>query len=125
VTKKLLALSLALAPVLAPGCGSGKEQGLAAEGRRIASSRGCVSCHTTDGSKGPGPTWRGLYGSTVILDDGKQLTANEAYLRESMLQPSAKTVKGFEKGLMETTIRPNSLSDKEVKALIEYIKTLK
>jgi cytochrome c oxidase subunit II len=125
VIRKLSIAILALVSLLAAGCGSKKEQGLAAEGRQIAKARGCASCHTTDGSNGTGPTWKGLYGSTVLLDDDRTVTANEAYLRESMLQPTAKTVKGFQKGLMETTIRPNSLSEKEVKALIAYIKTLR
>jgi cytochrome c oxidase subunit 2 len=125
VTRRLFALSFALASLFAAGCQDKKLQGPAAEGKRIATSRGCVSCHTTDGSKSTGPTWKGLYGATVILEDDKKVTANDAYLRESMLQPSAKTVKGFQKGLMETTIKPNSLSDKEVRALIEYIKTFR
>ena len=125
MTRKFFALSIALALVFSAGCQDKKLQGPAAEGKRIATSRGCVSCHTTDGSKSTGPTWKALYGSTVILEDDEKVTANDAYLRESMLQPSAKTVKGFQKGLMETTIRPNSLSDKDVRALIEYIKTLR
>ena len=53
------------------------------------------------------------------------MVADEDYLRESMLQPSAKTVKGFQPGLMETVIKPNSLSDDEVDALVAYIKELK
>ena len=125
MTRRFSALSIAVALVFSAGCQEKKLQGPAAQGKRIATSRGCVSCHTTDGSKSTGPTWKALYGSTVILDDDEKVTANDAYLRESMLQPSAKTVKGFQKGLMETTIRPNSLSDEDVRALIEYIKTLR
>lgn len=51
--------------------------------------------------------------------------ADEAYLRESMLQPSAKTVKGFREGLMETVIEPNSLTDDQVRALIAFIESLR
>jgi hypothetical protein len=94
-------------------------------GHQIANARACLSCHTTDGSTSTAPTWKGLYGSKVELDDGTKVIADEPYLRESMLQPSAKTVKGFEKGLMETVIRPNSLQPREIRALIDYIKSLR
>ena len=116
---------LVAACVLLAACGGESRGNPEPEGRQIANARGCLSCHTTDGSKSTAPTWKGLYGSKVELDDGTIVVADETYLRESMLQPSAKTVKGFEKGLMETVIRSNSLQPKEVRALIAYIKTLK
>lgn len=112
----------AVIAVLLVGCGGDPQEH---PGKLIADSRGCFSCHSTDGSSNVGPTWRRLYGSKVELDDGTAVVAGDAYLSESMLQPSAKTVKGFEKGAMETVISPNSLSRDEVKKLIAYIKTLK
>jgi len=50
---------------------------------------GCAGCHTTDGKRSEGPTWKGLYGSTVTLADGRQVVADEDYLRRSILQPQA------------------------------------
>ncbi len=71
-----------------------------------------------------GPTWKGLYRTQVELEDGSMITADEAYLRESILDPSAKTVKGFPAGLMETVIKPGALSEEEVDGLVAYIKSL-
>lgn len=97
----------------------------AARGEQIATSNGCASCHSVDGSDGVAPTWKGLYMSRVELGSGETVIANEEYLRHSMLQPSAQTVKGYKEGLMETVIKPNSLSEEEVVALIAYIRSLR
>lgn len=111
--------------LLMTACGGPRLTTASDQGRTLASEYGCVNCHSTDGSKSVGPTWKGLSGSEVTLDDGTVVIADDAYLRESMLEPSAKTVKDFKPGLMETVIRPNSLTDEEVRALIAYIKSLK
>ena len=97
----------------------------AASGEGLYAEKSCVSCHTVDGSASVGPTWKGLYLSEVKLADGSTVTADDAYLRESILNPSAKTVEGYTPGLMETVIKPDSLSESEVDALVEYIKSLK
>jgi cytochrome c oxidase subunit 2 len=112
-------------------CGGGGPAGgprtdpLASKGAGLYKTKACASCHTVDGSTLVGPTWKGLYESEVQLSDGSKVIADEAYLRESMLKPSAKTVKDFQPGLMETVIKPDSLSVDEVDALVAYIKTLK
>lgn len=106
-------------------CSSGSQDDLALRGHELAREYGCISCHTSSGSKSVGPTWKALYGSEVELDDGSVIIADEQYLRESILQPSAKTVKRFEKGLMETVIKPNSIPEDELRALIAYIKSLR
>lgn len=119
--------SLALAALVGlAGCG-GNNSGRSSidTGRKVAAENGCTSCHSTDGSSLVGPTWKGLFGSRVELSDGTMAVADEAYLRESMLQPSAKTVKGFREGLMETVIEPNSLTDDQVRALIAFIESLR
>lgn len=126
----LLRTALVLATVglvssILAACSSNSNEALVHEGHELAREYGCISCHTSDGSKSVGPTWKGLYGSKVELDDGSVVVADEPYLRESILQPSAKTVKGFEKGLMETVIKPNSVSEKDVAALIAYIESLR
>lgn len=96
----------------------------AAEGRAVAQDKGCFSCHSVDGSQSVAPTWRGLYLSKVELTTGETVVADVPYLRESILEPSAKTVKDYPEGLMETVIKPNSLTEEEVLALIAYIQSL-
>lgn len=78
-----------------------------------------------NGEKRVAPTWKGLYMSKVELSTGETVIADEEYLRRSMLEPTSQTVKGFQEGLMETVIKPNSLTDAEVRALIAYIRSLK
>ncbi len=56
---------------------------------------GCVSCHSTDGTPGVGPTWLGIYGRQEALDDGTTVTVDDAYIRESIYDPNAKLVAGF------------------------------
>ena len=111
------------------GCGDGGEGGpttavLAERGRTLYQQRGCVGCHTVDGTPRVGPSWKGLYGREVELVDGSRVRADEEYLKESILEPSAKTVAGFQPGLMETVIKPNSFTEEEVAALVAYIKGL-
>jgi cytochrome c oxidase subunit 2 len=56
---------------------------------------GCVSCHSTDGSAGVGPTWLGIYGRQETLDDGSTVNVDDPYIRESIYDPQAKLVQGF------------------------------
>ncbi|HWA87891.1 MAG TPA: DUF6797 domain-containing protein [Opitutus sp.] len=94
----------------------------AAEGRRLYEFNGCMACHSVDGSKTFGPTWKSLAGSMVELADGTRVRADHAYLKESIMTPNAKIVKGFEVGM------PNYagiLTDSQVESLILYIKSLK
>ncbi len=83
----------------------------------------CHACHSVDGSKGIAPTWKGLFGSQVDLADGTSVTADEAYIRESIENPSAKIVKGFP-NIMPSTYK-NTLTDQQISDLIAYIETLK
>jgi len=94
-----------------------------ARGQKLAQTYGCVACHSADGSQLPGPTWKGVFGHEVTLTDGSTVTADEAYLRESILNPGAKIVKGFP-NIMPATFG-QQLSDEQVTDLIEYIKSLK
>jgi len=84
---------------------------------------GCKACHTIDGTAGVGPTWKGLYGSQVKLDDGSTVTADDTYIIESIRNPGAKIVSGFQ-NLMPSGIGA-SLTDAQIKDLIEFIKSLK
>ena len=118
------AVAIMLLMLVATACGEAPETP-EERGRAVAETQGCFSCHSTGTSSTVAPSWRGLYLSEVELEDGTRLSADESYLRESMLDPTAKTVKGYPKGLMETVIKPGSLTQEEVEALVAYIKSLK
>lgn len=95
-----------------------------ARGKKWATQFGCASCHSVDGTKIVGPTWKGLYGHEVTLADGATATADDAYLRESIVDPNARVVQGFAPNLMPQTFK-DQLQDQQISDLIEYIKTLK
>ncbi|MCC6673916.1 MAG: c-type cytochrome [Thermomicrobiales bacterium] len=82
----------------------------------------CLACHTIDGSQAVGPTWKGLYGSKVELEDGSTVVADAAYLIESIKDPNAKVVKGFPAGAMPPY--GSILSDENIADLVAYIETL-
>jgi cytochrome c oxidase subunit II len=89
----------------------------------ILEEKGCLGCHSTDGSTGAGPTFRGLYGSTVTVLTNRaerRVTADEAYLRHSVLEPKADLVSGF------TDIMPTvPMSARELDAAVDALKALK
>lgn len=94
----------------------------AGRGERLFNEAGCRACHSLDGSKGVGPTWKGLWGSQVPLADGATALADEAYITESIREPSAKTHQGFSPNAMPSFAY---LNDGQIADLIEFIKTLK
>jgi cytochrome c oxidase subunit 2 len=123
---KALAPLATLALLILASCGSGtKSAPPSARGKELYTEKSCNGCHSVNGSASVGPTWKALYGSQVKLSDGSTVPADDAYLWESIQQPSAKTVEGYTPGLMETVIKPGSLSEQEVDALVAYIKSLK
>jgi cytochrome c oxidase subunit II len=89
----------------------------AAQGRQLFQQFGCIACHET----GIGPDLHGVFGQPVTLSDGSTVTADENYVRESMLQPSAKIVLGFQPIMPSFAGR---LSDDQIMQIIEYIKSL-
>lgn len=92
-------------------------------GTKVASSAGCTACHSIDGSKLVGPSWKGLFGKTETMADGSTITADDAYLHESIVNPGAKLVQGYA-DLMPKNFG-DSLTAQEITGIIEYIKTLK
>lgn len=86
---------------------------------------GCTGCHTIDGSPLVGPTYKGLYGSTVTVTTNggeRVVTADDAYIKLCILDPAVNVVKGF------PAIMPSfkgKLSDQDIKDIVAYIKTLK
>ena len=88
-------------------------------GRQVADRHGCLECHTTDGTKLTGPTWKGLFGKSEEIEGGDTVTVDAAYLEESIKAPAAKVVRGFP-DIMPTIL----LSQDEIEAIIAYIQTL-
>ncbi len=91
-------------------------------GKMTYEQAGCVSCHSIDGSKGQGPTWKGIYGQSHQFVDGTSAVVDENYIRQSIENPQGKIVKGFE-GIMPTY--QGLLREKQINGVIAYIKSLK
>ena len=106
-------------PVIAEGASPG------AVGEAIMKAQGCFACHTTDGSKLIGPSYLNLLGSQqVVIRDGKEITitADAAYIKESILEPGADITKGYPPSLMQSY--RNTVSDDDINKIVEYLKTL-
>ena len=95
-----------------------------ARGKKWASEAGCLSCHSVNGAKGVGPTWKGLAGSQVVLTDGSTVAADDAYLQNSIINPPAQVVKGFAGNVMPPTYA-KSLTSEKITDILEFIKSLK
>jgi cytochrome c oxidase subunit 2 len=93
---------------------------LSSAGEKIFAELGCATCHRSD-TQGRGPNLVGVFGKPVQLEDGRIVTADENYVRESILDPGAKVVKGF-KPVMPTF--QGLISEEQLNALIAYVKSL-
>ncbi len=93
-------------------------------GQELVARKGCVGCHSTDGTEKTGPTFKGLYGKEVEVEEGgekKTVTADEFYLRNSITDPQAQVVKGY------PPIMPAypDLTEEELQAIVDYLQALK
>ncbi|RAP35811.1 cytochrome c oxidase subunit II [Candidatus Marinamargulisbacteria bacterium SCGC AAA071-K20] len=91
-------------------------------GKKLYTAKACNTCHSIDGSVKVGPSWKAIYNSDRQMADGSSVKADDNYIRESVVNPQAKVVKGF------APVMPayaGLLSDREIDAIIEYIKSLK
>jgi cytochrome c oxidase subunit II len=105
-------------------------------GEMLYTKMGCAQCHTIDGTNGTGPTWKGLFKRDHEFDKsnepGYTLTKDDddakwvAYLRESILHPEAKIVKGFPNSMppQESSMSGSPYKEKKLAAVVEYIKSL-
>ncbi len=91
------------------------------QGRALFEQYGCVTCHVLD-SQGRCPSLRNVYGNPVQLEDGRTVLADEAYIRESILNPNAKIVKGYKRDVMPVFM--GQISEDGLLQLIVYIKSL-
>ena len=111
-----MAMAKAAQPAAAASPGSGN---LAEQGRALAQSKGCIACHSVDGSPGVGPSWKGLFGSTQTFADGSSATVDDAFLRKEIEDPQARVVKGFGPVMPKLPV-----TEAEVAAMSAYIHSL-
>lgn len=119
MTSKILVQTQAEYDAYIDSIGTPKDPAVA--GEKIYKQK-CAACHSIDGAKGVGPTWKGLFGKMEPMTDGSQVKADESYLRESMLDPNAKVVAGYPPAM--PTFK-GTLSDAQIDWVIAYMKTLK
>ncbi|MCA9583012.1 MAG: c-type cytochrome [Myxococcales bacterium] len=107
-----------------PEC-QGEDNPVACWGSKIFASKACGACHSVDGSAGQGPTFKGVWGRTEALADGTSVKIEgidgENYMRESILNPSAKVVSGYNPVMPAFA---GILGDAEIDALIAYMKSM-
>ncbi len=97
------------------------------EGQRLYQFIGCMGCHSVDGSVAGrlGPSWKGLFGSTRELSDDTKVVADEAFIRESIIDPSKKKAKAYLKLETGMPIYAGILNEGQISSIILYMKTLK
>ncbi len=100
---------------------SGGEMGsFAATGQKVFQQLGCATCHRFD-TQGRGPNLVGVYGRPVLLSDGSTIVADDAYIRESIINPGAKIVAGFQ------PIMPSFqgiVTEEQLLSLVAYVKSI-
>lgn len=109
--------------IIGDASGGSGEVSLADKGKQAYSKYACIGCHSLDGKAMTGPTWKGLWGSTRSFNDGGSATVDENYIKESIWEPNKHIVKGYEPNKMPTF--KGMISEEELSAIIEFIKTRK
>jgi len=101
--------------------GNTNQQSPAVAGQQLYQTLGCVSCHGATGEGGRGPALGGVFGSQVFLNNGQTVKADEAYIRESIVNPQAKLVNGF--GPIMPTFQ-GQISEEQLVQVLAFIKSL-
>jgi cytochrome c oxidase subunit 2 len=94
-------------------------------GLTLIKQNACISCHSQDGTRIVGPSFKGLFGKKeTVITNGveRQVTVDEDYIRRSVYDPNADIVKGYNPNLMPS--QKGKLTDEDVKKIIDYIKGL-
>jgi cytochrome c oxidase subunit II len=91
-------------------------------GKLLYEKKGCNACHTTDGSTRVGPTFKGVFGTSVSLADGSSAPMDANYIRESLMYPQAKARPGFPPSMPSFE---GQLKEHEITGIIAYIESLK
>jgi cytochrome c oxidase subunit 2 len=98
---------------------------LADRGRALYASQACIGCHTADGSKSIGPTFKGFWGRKKHpIEGGGTVEVDENYIRESLLEPNAKIAAGYKASAGVMPSFAGLLKEEDINAIIEFIKTL-
>lgn len=92
---------------------------LAMRGQEISTDRGCVACHTIDGSPAVGPSWLGMWGRTETLTSGKQVVVDAEYFKKSLEEPYRQVVAGYPDVMLRYF-----LSEEETAALMAFAQSL-
>lgn len=90
-------------------------------GEQLVTRNACDTCHSSDGTQLQGPTFQGLWMAEREMEDGEIVTADENYIRESILEPNARITAGYQPVMPSYA---GTLNDRQIDAIIEYIKTL-
>jgi len=98
----------------------GSEGSLASQGEKLFQKYACNTCHTNDAT-GRGPVLAGLNGKTIALADGRSVVADDNYIRESILNPTAKVAAGFQP-IMPTF--QGQVSEEDLIRLLAYVKSM-
>lgn len=116
------------APAVAAATSSSSEtkttvEASAALGKQVYEQFGCMACHSADGTlEGKtGPTFQGLYGAARPLENGETVTADDAYLRQAILDPAGQVVEGYEVGMASYN---GILTESQLQSLILFIRSL-
>jgi len=95
-------------------------------GLTVLKQNACISCHSLDGTRLVGPSFKGVYGiQEVVITEGEErkITVDDKYIKRSIYDPNADVVKSYNQGLMISY--KDQLSEAELASIIEFIKTLK
>jgi len=95
-------------------------------GLKSLEKNGCIACHSTDGSKSVGPSFKGLYGTSIeVVTNGvtRTITVDSLYIQSSILEPNKDITAGYPPGVMKSY--KGIVKDKEIQLITEYLKTLK
>lgn len=100
----------------------GAGETLESRGAKLYSDKGCITCHSVDGEKRTGPSFKGIFANPQPLTDGTSVNVDENYIRESILNPQAKVAQGY------PPVMPSyqgAFKEMDLNAIIAYIKSLK
>jgi cytochrome c oxidase subunit II len=110
---------------LAPGRAAGDSVAVELPGLAVLKKNGCLACHSLDGAKIVGPSFKDSYGKTeIVIEKGieKQIVIDDQYLIQSVYSPDEQIVKGYSKGMMQTY--KGMVSDEEMQQIIEFVKSI-
>ncbi|MEZ5322390.1 MAG: cytochrome c [Microthrixaceae bacterium] len=95
----------------------------AVRGWALATDRGCASCHSVNGEEMTGPSWKGLWGSKVVLESGQTVTVDRRYLVTALREPNEQRPKGAVNQM--PTYGPDRVSEAQIDDLVAVLKELR